>query len=40
MASSDIPPESVDGLTSPPGFVFGAVTAAYQIEGADRLRRR
>ncbi|MCZ2825486.1 MULTISPECIES: GH1 family beta-glucosidase [unclassified Modestobacter] len=34
MTSTDVRPQTAAGLTFPPGFVFGAATAAYQIEGA------
>ncbi|MCF6735499.1 GH1 family beta-glucosidase [Blastococcus sp. KM273129] len=34
MSSTDSRPELAGGLTFPPGFFFGAATAAYQIEGA------
>src|SRR5919112_6192224 len=34
MTSTDVRPELAAGLAFPPGFVFGAATAAYQIEGS------
>ena len=34
MTSTDTRTRATDGLVFPPGFVFGAATAAYQIEGA------
>ncbi|MGY1827758.1 GH1 family beta-glucosidase [Blastococcus sp. SYSU DS0541] len=34
MSSTDLRPEPASGLVFPPGFFFGAATAAYQIEGA------
>jgi len=34
MTSTDARPAAAEGLSFPPGFVFGAATAAYQIEGA------
>jgi beta-glucosidase len=34
MTSTDVRPDTAAGLSFPPGFVFGAATAAYQIEGA------
>jgi beta-glucosidase len=34
MTSSDLQAELPGGLSFPPGFIFGAATAAYQIEGA------
>ena len=34
MTSTDTRTQATDGLVFPPGFVFGAATAAYQIEGA------
>ncbi|SFF12464.1 GH1 family beta-glucosidase [Blastococcus tunisiensis] len=34
MTSTDARPDRAAGLVFPPGFVFGAATAAYQIEGA------
>ncbi|NEK84650.1 beta-glucosidase [Blastococcus saxobsidens] len=34
MTSTDVRPELAPGLAFPPGFTFGAATAAYQIEGA------
>ena len=34
MTSTDVRPDALAGLSFPPGFVFGAATAAYQIEGA------
>ncbi|MCW2507663.1 MAG: bglB [Modestobacter sp.] len=34
MTSTDVRPDTAAGLSFPPGFTFGAATAAYQIEGA------
>ena len=34
MTSTDVRPESAAELRFPPGFTFGAATAAYQIEGS------
>lgn len=34
MTSTDVRPETAAALAFPPGFVFGAATASYQIEGA------
>ncbi|MGX5655730.1 GH1 family beta-glucosidase [Geodermatophilus nigrescens] len=34
MTTTDAREDLLAGLTFPPGFVFGAATAAYQIEGA------
>jgi beta-glucosidase len=34
MTSTDLRAEPASGLSFPPGFTFGAATAAYQIEGA------
>jgi len=34
MTSTDVRADLAAGLVFPPGFVFGAATAAYQIEGA------
>ena len=34
MTSTDVRPDAAAALSFPPGFVFGAATASYQIEGA------
>ncbi|MCU1619503.1 MAG: bglB, partial [Modestobacter sp.] len=34
MTSTDVRPDTAAGLSFPPGFTFGAATAAYQIVGA------
>ena len=34
MTSTDVRPDTAARLSFPPGFLFGAATAAYQIEGA------
>ncbi|MFW3171192.1 GH1 family beta-glucosidase [Geodermatophilus sp. CPCC 206100] len=34
MTTFDVRADALDGRTFPPGFVFGAATAAYQIEGS------
>ena len=34
MTSTDVRPDTAARLSFPPGFTFGAATAAYQIEGA------
>ena len=34
MTSTDVRDDLASGLVLPPGFTFGAATAAYQIEGA------